>query len=610
MNNLIIFLIFLIIILSFYLFYKNYQEYNILEKFSTQSSLSTYSQNTVDSDDYQSYSNIFNGTNQSMTNIIKSVGWNGLWIDRDNQINSQFLQVNDKLIVILSNYNLTNVVNNMLETNTSNGIEIDTCTNLFIGIANLNNTRTIFRITNVICDSYINNILNIGNGINNDGENIYFTGQLNTGITPTITLYPVSSESTAFITLQLNQSFTGYTNKNYPYLSPYIQQIAPFLQENPDLPYNSKNKSTSLNSYEYFDETCPSNTKPCNDINSGYRTLSYQIGNTGRYNACCNTDNTTNCFFNIAYQANGEVASIPQCPNNINVNYYQNYDAQFYLIGSNGNSLNVCQSLNYFTNTSGQVAILCYITNLTNVQTLNYQFFGNKPSDSSLTVQYDSMNKSLTNSLNNYKNNIMNQSDNSCPTTLTSSIENAYSFTNCFENSSSNTISNILNDCCSSVQPYITSNTLPVKINNNLLPTVWEINSDQTYNLLNSCPFTLNTSKLYSSHTTSPKYVQCNEDGTINLSLNGNGNNQNLYMENTTIINEGTNQNNYYAITTNIRSNNGLYLVPSNNLGGFYNNSTQVSLVDKPEPNGKWLILGFTLSTLSQLNSIINNYTF
>jgi hypothetical protein len=601
MNSLTILLIALIIILASYFIYKNYQEYNVLEKFSTQSSLSTYFQNTVDSDDYQTYTNTFNGTNIpiSNTNIIKPVGWNGVWKDSNNYIYSQFLQVNDKLIVVLTDYNYSSLIaDDLLPTPEENPTG-----NLFIGIANLNSNRKIFRITNVISNTFNNSILSIGNDINSNINNVYFTGQLN--ITnpinnSTITLYPNNYNSNSLsITLNLENAFTGYgdsTNINlssdYPYLTPYMNQISPFLQSNPMI---------TNNQFDYQQTICTTGTHACYDQSNGYSDLSYINGLTG-YNGCCDDENNVTCFFNTSYIGESGAVSIPKCTNNSQLYFYQNYNSQNYLLDTVGNSLNICNLLNYFTNTNGNVAILCYITNLTNVQTLTYQFFGINSNESTLNLQYDTMNTKLKNSLNKYQNQIKD-------ITGTSGIN----LTNCLESSNSNNMNDIRTNCINTVQEYITNNNPPINVNASLLPTVWEINLGSKNNLINSCPFILNTSKLYNNDTTPIKFVECNDDRTINLSLNGGGNNQNLYMQDTTILNTGPIGNtvsNYYAISTNIRANNGLFLVPSNELGGFYNSSSTVSLAQSPEPNGKWLILGFTLSKLSQLETIINNYTF
>jgi len=611
MNSLIIPLIFIIIILSSYLIYRNYQEYNVLEKFSTQSSLSTYFQNTTDSDDYQTYTNTFNGMNVPLSkiNVNKPVGWNGLWLNRDVRppINAQFLQVNDKLIVVLTTYIINPKQQNTDNSNSSIVTPpintLDTCNNIFIGVASLNKDKKIFRITDIICDSLTVPSLGIGNKISDmTSETVYFTGKIDTSGTPyKITLYPNSTTLNTTLELTLNQSFVGFSNEDYPQLSKYMKQISPFLQENPILPKNDSNKSTSLSLFEYTVQSCPANTSLCKDTTHGLNDLTYL--NDDDFNACCNNDTnkTTNCFLNTRYIDNdNSINNIPECSKTSNLNYYNNYNAQFYLMGTSGNSLNLCNLLNYFS-ISGHYAVLCYVTNLKNVQSLNYQFFGIKPNESSLTLQYDMTNQSLQSSLSN----------NNPPTQKNKGL----SFTNCLEMSNSTTPTT---DCISKVNEYITNNILPTNVNNSLLPTIWEINSKplnqtQSFNYINSCPFTLKTSSLYNS--VQPKYVECNDNGTTNLSLYGGGNNQNLYMQDTTLINDssllGASPNKYYAVTANIRANNGLYLVPSNTVNGFYNNSTHISLKQSPEPNGKWLILGFTITNnLSELNDIIKKYTF
>jgi hypothetical protein len=576
MNSLIVLLIFLIIFLSSYLIYRNYQDYNVLEKFSTQSSLSTYFQNNIDSDDYQKNINSFH---------VKDNKWNGIWRDNDNNVNAQFLEVNDKVIIVLSNSDITNI------DLSGNSPE---CTNLFIGIGNLNHNKNIFIVAKVICNSYQNNILRIGSdsGLCFSGEIKHIDKIPNNS---TIMLYPCElGNNVNKITLSLYKRFEGYTEENYPRLSGYLNKIAPFIQENPII--------SGDDVFKYTDKVCPTNTTPCKDTKSGYNDLTYEIDGK-EYNACCNKDNnrTTNCFYNMEFTGSGNVPSIPKCPNTPTLNYYNNYSSSFYLQGTNGgNSLNICDYLDFFTNTPGNVAILCYVTNLKNVQTLSYQFFGVKEGENALTTQYDIMNSKLNSkdgSLDNYRNGF--------------NIFKGVSMTNCIEESNKNNAVETILECVSNLDNDIKKNIPPNNINNTILPTIWEINSGQTYNLVNSCPFTLNTSILYNTKSTPIKYIECNDDGNINMSVNNGGNNQNLYMRDIAVLNTGLpNSNNYYAIATNIVSNKGLYLIPEDNVSGFYNNSTVVNLSNTPNLNGKWLILGFTLNKLGDLKDIIDTYTF
>lgn len=581
MNSLIILFIFIIIVLSSYLIYRNYQDYSVLEKFSTQSSLSTYFKNTIDSDDYQTYTNTFNGMNAPFPkkNINKPAGWNGSWSNNNvrPKIYAQFLQVNDKLIVVLTKLEMTPTSTYVIASNTSD----PKCRDIFIGIASLNKEQKMFRITNVICNSLTVTGLGIGNREADIANNkVYFTGTISGN---TITLLPNPIVSTNPLTLTLDKAYVGFSNQDYPYLSKYMHQISPFLQENP---------ITQPSTFEYTENSCSIGTSLCKDTDHGFNDLSYTDENG--YNACCNdTTKATTCFLNTSYTDSSNAnLNIPQCTTTSNMKYYQNYNAQFYLMEASGSSLKICNSLSYFT-TTGRYAILCYVTNLKNVQTLSYQFFGVKPSESSLTLQYDKMNNKIQDSLSKYK-----------PPSLTNK---GLSFTNCLETQSPDL-------CIDAAKKYI-DNILPTKMND-ILPTVWEINSkldinDKQYNIINSCPFRLNT-PIIENQKSVQKYVECNDNGTINLSLYGGGNNQNLYMQDATILQNvlmsDENSNKYYAVTTNIRANNGLYLVPSNNVNGFYNNSTQVSLMKSPEPNGKWLILGF--DRRKPLADVIKNYTF
>ena len=77
---LLIILIVLIILSSSYLIYKNLEQQKTLENFDNNiNSLSTFYQNTVDSDDYQNTTNLFNYS--EMPKIYKDNGWNGYWKD-------------------------------------------------------------------------------------------------------------------------------------------------------------------------------------------------------------------------------------------------------------------------------------------------------------------------------------------------------------------------------------------------------------------------------------------------------------------------------------------------------------------------------------------------
>jgi hypothetical protein len=66
----------------------------------------------------------------------------------------------------------------------------------------------------------------------------------------------------------------------------------------------------------------------------------------------------------------------------------------------------------------------------------------------------------------------------------------------------------------------------------------------------------------------------------------------------------------YSAITGNLRSANGLYLVDGAENVGFTDDISSVKLQSKPYLNGKWLILGFNLQNKKSLNKIFNYKLF
>ena len=103
MNSLSVIFIIIIILSSIYLYMK-YTKYNkVLESFDnintvqpTQSSLSTYFQNNVDSDIVYN-SNIYN--NPNIDPVLKNAGWTGIWRSNDDpNFNAAFVQNNDKLL--------------------------------------------------------------------------------------------------------------------------------------------------------------------------------------------------------------------------------------------------------------------------------------------------------------------------------------------------------------------------------------------------------------------------------------------------------------------------------------------------------------------------------
>ena len=652
MNSLsIIFII--IIILAFLYLYMKYRKYNkVLESFDnintvqpTQSSLSTYFQNNVDSDIINK-SNMYN--NPTINRVSKNNGWTGIWRTNDHpNFNSSFVQNNDKLLISFSNSSLdevfSNIINNRLPT-TNN------CpSNLFLGVAQLNNSKNIFNLTKIICNNYINNHLDLSvnkfsGKLSEDKKSIQLFPD---GKVP-ITLYKYyiydveenhvinennlkdgtisntsleeckktcndnnhcrgfSFENSTKNCYLKNNTHNKTTNSNYttyikqpklidhlPDTDNYINSVSSFVNNYPQIP---------LNNFSYKENYCENGTKPCYDKSNGIALTTY----SGiKYNACgiptSSTDNTCveepSCMI-----ADNPINGIPICNINYKLNDYMNSNAFGELSQKTGSTLNICENISAIKKCNS--FIICYINNIGNVYTLNYQFFGSLPEESKLTVQSDIMNTLLNNK--NHKIGLLPfyrdiiKTNNSIHNSHLKNTIKALSFTNCLENnnlpSSSN---NRISSSVSCANKYVNNYNISIS-NDNLKPALWEINSDIKNNIINSCSIRLNTSSKYN---TPKKYVKYNIDGSINLSFFSGGNNEELIMENYTIVQDVNYSNtSYIAITTNLKTNDQLYLIPSTD-SGFSNNSNLVGLTKSPLENGKWLLIGFNINNINQLDN-------
>jgi hypothetical protein len=603
------FLIIVIIIIIFavlYIFYRNKQYYDLLyslENFnnSTQSSLSTYFQNTVDYDSYQSNANMFNGINliNNGANATSSSPWDGIWQSSgtSNPINAQIIQYNKTLLISLTNSS----VNQLYQTNPNinfNNITSSTFSNiqcypnLFIGIADLNNPQTEFTLVSVICNNYSNSSLNLTTSPTSNGMPPLFGMLVNNNNTYTINL---STTTGGIITLSLMFPFTYYNN--------YAKTFSPNTNTLPII----NNNNIVLE--EVF---CEGGTVPCFDNTLGIASTAY----LQTYNACGTTNGTSNlcqgtpaCIYYTPPPGSTNSSLPPQCEQNFTINDYMNYGAMSLQAQYVGNSLLMCDYLQYFPNPCNS-CIIAYVSSVGNVYTLNYQFFGSLPGESNLTTQLDIMDQYLNTTgpseaaIVAFYRNIINYSTNASQ----SNILNALTFTNCINSNGLSSLStSSINNCIVKSKGYIAANYNGPLGNPLLSPCVWQINITPTKNILTSCPVTLSTSQLYN---TPIKYANFNPDGTANLSLYPGGTNQLLTLDKATIVNENTDSTStYVAITTNLKTNSGLYLTPYTDYSGF-NNSTIVGLANEPSPNGKWLIIGFTLNNINSLSNIISGLNF
>jgi len=612
MNLLLVIIIILIIIAILYLYFRNIQFYNMLESFdnNTQSSLSTYFQNTVDYDYYQTYKNKFNysykkehnlknnaNTNKVITapNVIYA-GWDGIWSDGNN-LHAQFIQKNDVLMIGFSNSSFDNLYyklsrgynppgNNPLNITNPDGDNYTdpyyNCPeNVFIGLGRLTKDRTVFLLKEIMCNFYINDDLNLK--INK------LTGKIEN---KTIILY--SEPSGNKITLNFVKPFGDSITKN---MNLFKDNSAPLTTLFPEIPTSE---------YVYEEDWCSlsGGGLPCKFQSDGVSDSTYSNLD---FNACGKPDSNNIC----TGKPNCVIFSpappgYSSCQHKVNIHDYMNHYAIKALSHIEGNNIKVCDYLKYFTSNTCNTCILCYVTDLGDVLTLNYEYHGKLPGQSSLTVQHDIMHKVLNNKiLPDYRKILINNQVNSAQ------ILNAISFTNCLENNHNGGTN--LERLKQSVKPagalakkYQLDSSY--KYNDKLAPAVWQFNynsNSKNYNTQDSCPIYLSTSINYN---TSVKYVNFYNNGKTGLTSHKGGSSQQLFLENIQIINnKSKNSGSAIAITANIRVNNRLYLVPDKSTNGFSNNSISVNLVDEPQENGKWLILGFTLNTLSDLNNILKN---
>jgi len=130
-----------------------------------------------------------------------------------------------------------------------------------------------------------------------------------------------------------------------------------------------------------------------------------------------------------------------------------------------------------------------------------------------------------------------------------------------------------------------------------VVPIMWNITS--TYKS-STCYISLSSIE---DKNNTVKYPVFNSDGSINMSINNGGTNQELIFEDMSTIKDDTN---YFISTGYFRTNDLLYMV-SNNTNKTLQGNNSVKLVSKPSPNGKWVIIGFNDKV--NFNNIINNIT-
>ena len=303
----------------------------------------------------------------------------------------------------------------------------------------------------------------------------------------------------------------------------------------------------------------------------------------------------------ITITTNGIPTIINPIPNIIND--YMNFMPLKGLVNmsnTSNNTLKLCDYLSRFSQDNCNACIIGYVDQLGIFRTLNYDFFGVSPDKSNLILQTDIMNNKLNseNGIINYYRNNYTTKINGIDYANTTSLK----FTNCLQFSSNytdpNTMINNTSTCYNTLTNY-KNQYIPIQDNLDLYPLIWQINSSSSTNILNSCGVYINS---FPDYKVSQKFIEY-DDQLIYLSPNSGGLNQQLLFDNVNIIRDipasGTKS---VILTTNIKTLNNLYLLPSVDKG-FSVNTNTVKLESMPDPKGKWLIIGFNLSNFIWITS-------
>lgn len=638
MDTLIIIVLVLVGILSLiYLIRNNSLENNLIEKFTERNSLSTYFQPTVNSSaiiDKKYSNNSYNNTRRDIEevdySILKNNIWNGFWSENtDDPLYCIFLIVNDKIFFSISQ--------STFETDTPfQPSGNDNCiSNVFVGIGSLNTSKNKFILRDILCN-------------NLDGSNYVFNVDQTSGYLngEECTIY--TSEGTSSLTLNKTGEFNYSKQSAYLFLSSYINPIPNFKNEykaNTDVCKNSSFGSNTdglkacyINEYGL---PIPGNVGVRNYGTGCSTEISEEDNIETNYNSC-SKDTSKTCF--IPGESTQTVGSYPVCETEFKIKRYYQSNLGYGLtkLGTNGNNLKLCSYLDNFYNSLNS-AIIMYVEDLTTVQTLGYNYFGQ--TNNTLTSNIDIMKIWMENNiLKKLREDIMDNSSSN------SELEKALRMTNCIENNNAdNTYDQLLDICKNNVDDGLQqidelkkkrnqqiksnisdrrsdkksnrglsntrsntrSNTIDEEDDDQLnMPVVWKLNMPNNtsggYNNQNSCTFSLSTSEWYIKESRWVKYAEFDPiNNKTEVSLYNGGPNQQLFLENAFEIGSYVDDTgdtgtdiigNYTILTGNLRTSNPKkYLIPSSTYSGFGQKSSTINLENRPKNNGKWVILGFSL---------------
>lgn len=674
------FLIILIVVLLGYLIYINYIENKTIESFQVRNSLSSYFQSD---DDFQSDNDLLmdNTTNEfrqtlNDTSYVPS-SWNGSYKfeDEDEKINYiTFLQINkDVLFVInLVNYNIGG--DNPDPYVLADKDKPQCLPGMLIARGELNHAETLFYMKEIYCSNNkdaTGGFNPFGEAIDDSTINSFYCYIHSDGNIHMVQMKEDGSgeEGSAILTKEPSYKFgpsAQYllrTSYNIP--APNVKNS---IKVEPDVCLNTT--FDSFNKGELEDCYIGTDGLPTPDDQTSFTdangqkyqynvygtgcakkgtTTSHSYGDGSIYKKCP-TNISETCFIPIKdmnkNQSLDKVGDYTKCETNftLKVNNQSSVMHPYYLKeNTSGNLLNLCDHLEGFQSKKYNSAILMYVDNLSDVQSLNFDFFGIEKGQNYLTTKLDIMFPFMNNHiLNKYRS--------------TMSDEKSLRLTNCIENNMAiKSYNQILNQCSGKYDEVSekyemlkesimknsdkhTSDTfkeyenimgkIDVKANQRkatklINPTVWNLNfldneSNKTNlpDYTNDCSFILSTVDKYNKEGRFQKYAEFDsQNGTTKLNLFKGGNKQRLVLENqyvldsleeklgTTEYNSGNGVNNdnnisneYILLTGNLKTYHPKkYLVPGQ--GHKFNPfGKQIYLQNEVRDTGKWVILGFNLT--------------
>ena len=665
------FLIVIIVALLGYLIYINYFENKTVESFMQRNSLSSYYQSN--DDDYAKQNldtHLRHELRQTENNVVKTMSdWNGTWSFTDESNKKfyvTFLQVNTDLLFVINKMNYIIVGNNKVEKDPyiQNKEDNAQCLpDMIIGRGELNTMQNKFFMKHLYCSNNgdaTGNFNVFGEDISDDTINNLYGYINDNGKIKLIQLADNGETIIGEAICSKEESFSYGPSAEYLLKTSYNIPTPNFrnsIRMNPDVCYNS-----SFNNYAKGDlSKCyiqnsglptPANTADYKSDDE--KTYSHNIYGTGcadkssikqvdGYSACP-IDIKQTCFIPIKNSDNTSQLNYVQDYKKCETVYDMNIKNQSSLTypfamkeSESKNLLELCNHLEGFQNGKYNSAIVMYVDNLANVETLDFNFFGIKDGENYLTTKLDMMFPFMNNNiLNKYRDDI--------------SDEKSLRLTNCIENNTgTNNFNTILTTCKGDYQDvkskynqmksniekskdnyqdtmlnklYNTfgsiKDDIKFKDSNRLLqPTIWTLNFEKNMtnqesipDYTNDCSFILGTSHMYNKEGRFGKYAEFDSaNGKTKLNLHQGGNKQKLVLENPYIIdslemksgndsvnNDNNISNEYILMSGNLRTYNPKkYLVPGQ--GNKFNNfDKEIYLQNNVKPSGKWVILGFNLT--------------